>query len=693
MILKLASAIVKNRKAIMAISALLVVVGTWGIMNSRINYDMLSYLPSSLDSVKGLDIIDEQFAMGNMIQVLVRGESDATVDGLVERIGAVEGVKAVHWVTDLASIAEPAEFRDEVVTENYYAEDATLLQVSFNKGSNDPEVKSAIGEIRNLIEPYDSQLAGAQQVELEEVMNKDTVRFAAAALVLVTAVLLLTMPSIVVPVLFVLTIGAAVVMNLGLAYYIGQEMSYITGVIVFALQFAVTMDYALFLYHRFDEERRAHEPVEAMTRAVAATFKSIFAAAATTVAGFMALTVMHLGFGKDMGLTLARGVGITLVAVVTLLPALVLAALPLIDRIRHKTPKFDFSRLGHLIAKHAGVVTVVGVLLFVPAIWANSQVKITYDLSKSLPENLPSTAAEEQVAEVFGRQQTLFIALEDVGTSMDLERLSGALADVEGVTRVFGYGSLVDPRIPVEFIPSEARDAFYAGGFTYLTLDLAYSMDDPEMAGALDAVREVAGAEWPGATYVTGQSVLMNDMERVSQGDDTRINIISVIAILLIVGITFKSLAIPVALVGCIQLAILINQGFVAAGSGEMIFVASLAIGAIQLGATVDYAILVTSRYEEELTRSRDRLEAIKVAVAESSQSILVSAGTMFAATIALAVMSSVGIISSLTMLIARGALISFAVVMVILPAVLVVGQPLYERLSIGWPRHTVKGE
>lgn len=693
MLLRLATAIVRGRKAVMAVAALLVIVGLWGVMNSRINYDLMSYLPADLDSMKGLTIVDDEFALGTMIQILVHDETDATVDALKGRIEHIEGVKAVHWVTDLAPVSQPIEFRDEVVIDNYYAGGSTLLQVAFDGGSNDPHVKQAIRDIQDSLEGYETLVTGNQQLELEEVMNQDTVKFAVVALVLVTIVLLLTMPSIVVPLTFVATIGAAVIMNLGMGYYIGQEMSYITGVIVFALQFAVTMDYALFLYHRFDEERRRSDPEEAMITAVACTFKSIFAAAMTTIAGFLALMAMHLGFGKDMGLTLARGVGITLVAVVTLLPALILVALPLIDRIRHKTPSFDFSRLAHFIAKHAGVVALVGVLLFVPALWANSQLRITYDLNTSLPSDMPSVKADKVISEAFGRASTMIIALEDAGTGVDLERLTARLEELEGVTRVFGYSSLVDPRIPVEFVPAEARESFYSGGHTYLTLDAAYDMADPRLAETIEEVRVVTKAEWPGAAYVTGQSVLMNDMERVSEGDDVRINIISVVAILIIVAIAFKSVAIPIALVAVIQLAILINQGFEAFGGGELIFVASLAIGAIQLGATVDYAILITTRYEEELKRTRDRLEAITVAISESSQAILVSAATMFAATISLAVMSSVGIISSLTMLIARGALISFFVVLVILPAILVVGQPLFERLSIGWPRHTVKGE
>jgi len=692
-LLKLARSIVRGRKAILAITALLVLVGVFGMMNSSINYDLMSYLPGDLDSVQGLEIVDEQFALGTMIQVLVKDESDATVDALADRIREVEGVKAVHWVTDLAPVSEPAEFRDDAVIENYYAGGGTLLQVAFEGSSNDPAVKEAIREITELLEDYDTLVTGNQQLELEEVMQRDTVRFALVALVLVTVVLLLTLPSIVVPLTFVVTIGSAVVMNLGMAYYIGQEMSYITGVIVFALQFAVTMDYALFLYHRFEEERRRSKAEEAMITAVATTFKSIVAAAATTMAGFLALMVMQLGFGKDMGVTLARGVAITLVAVVTLLPALILTALPLIDRIRHKTPSFDFSRLGHFVAKHAGVVAVVGALLFVPALWANSQLDVTYDLNTSLPSDMPSVQADEAISEAFGRASTMIVALEDDGSSVDLERLSTRLEELDGVTRVFGYGALVDPRIPVEFVPAEARESFFSGGYTYLTLDAAYDMSDPRLAETITAVREVADTEWPGESYVTGQSVLMNDMEEVSQGDDVRINLLSIAAIAIIVAIAFKSIAIPVALVAVIQLAILVNLGIEAFGSGDLIFVASLAIGAIQLGATVDYAILVTTRYEEELHRTRDRLEAIKVSVSESSQSILVSASTMFAATIALAVMSSIGIISSLTMLIARGAAISFFVVLVVLPAILVVGQPVYERLSIGWPRHTVKGE
>lgn len=693
MLVRFGRFVVERRRAIMAVAALLVVFGVWGMTMSVINYDLLSYLPRDLDSVKGFSIISDEFALGTTLQVLVRGESDADVGRLVQAIRGVDGVKSVSWAADLEPVEVPREFRDEAVSEAYYAGGGTLVRVSFEGAANDPRVVAAVDEIKRLLEPHDAALTGAQQAELQEVMQRDRVRFAALALVLVTVALLLTVPSVVVPVLFVVTIGAAVVVNLGLSYYLGQEVSYLTGVIVFALQFAVTMDYALFLYHRFEEERGRLSDPDAMAVAVATTSKSVVAAAATTTAGFLALAAMHLRLGADLGLTLARGVLVTLLAVLFLLPGLMLEAMPLVDRLRHRVPRFDFSRLGRFIARHAGAFTLAAVLLFVPAFVGNSRLSLTYNLNASLPDDLPSVVGAEQIGKAFGREETVFVVLEDTGSAVDLERLADALRGVDGVSRVFGYTSLVDARIPEEFVPAEAREAFFSGGYTYLTLDVAYGLDDPHLPQTLDAIRAVTKREWPGTAYVTGQAVLMNDLERISEGDAERINLISVAAIFLIVAATFSSVSVPIALIGVIQLAIMLNLGIASCQSSDLIFVASLAIGAIQLGATVDYAILVTTRYEEELKRTQNRVEAIEVAVAESSQSILVSAATMFSATIALAIMSRVGIISSLTMLIARGALISFAVVILFLPAVLVVGQPLYERLSIGWPRHTRRGE
>ncbi|MCX8007933.1 MAG: MMPL family transporter [Coriobacteriia bacterium] len=466
-----------------------------------------------------------------------------------------------------------------------------------------------------------------------------------------------------------------------------------TGKTVFAMQFAVTMDYALFLYHRFEEERAHAATEDAMAVATAATFKSIASAALTTIAGFLALSAMHLGFGKDMGFTLARGVVFAMAGVVTILPGLLVDFRPIIERVSHRVPRFDFSRLGEAVARHAWPIIAIAVVVLAAASWAYGRVSLSYDLTQSLPKDLPSVKADDRIAEAFDRASTMYLVVEGADDVARLDALRERLSRLEGVNRVFGYTALVDPRLPDEFVPASAREAFFSDDRTYLTLDLAYGLDDTARLDAtLDAIRAEAKRSWPATTYLTGQTVLTRDMEHASEGDADRINLLSVAAILLIVAVAFRSVAVPLALLGCIQLAILVNQGLEALSGGKLIFVAALAIGAIQLGATVDYAILLTTRYEEELGRLGDRIRAIHIAVAESSQSILVSASTMFAATISLAVLSRVGILSKLSGLIARGAVTSFAVILLVLPAVLVVGQPLYERLSVGWPKHVKRG-
>ncbi|MCL4078447.1 MMPL family transporter [Coriobacteriia bacterium Es71-Z0120] len=685
--------VVRRRRQIQAVAALLVVLGAFGTMNVKVNYDLLSYLPEDLPSVEGYRILTEDFSLGNVAQVMIADADDAQVKSLVTRIESISGVESVHWVTDLAPIEQPREFLDSAVTKNYFAGDATLLQVSFTHSQNDPRTKQAVHELKRVLEGHDAAITGIQQVELSEVMARDSVRIAIAVLVLVTVVLLLTVPSVVVPVLFVGTIAASVFVNLGLSFYIGQEISYLTRVVVFAVQFAVTMDYALFLYHRFEEERQRLPEHEAMAVATAATFKSIVSAAATTVAGFLALTVMHLGFGKDMGLALARGVPIAMLAVITLLPGLLIDLRPLIERIRHRTPRFDFSRVGEAVARHAWPILGLAAVAAVFAWSAYGQVKLSYDLNQGLPKDMPSVVANDRIAKAFGRETSAYLVVEGAEDLAALDALSARLEAVPGVTRVFGYTSLVDPRLPEEFVPASAREVFFSEGRTYLTLDLAYGLDDTARLDiTLDAIRSTVAGAWPHRAYLTGQPVLMRDMENVSQGDAERIDLLSIAAIFLIVAAAFRSLAVPIALVGCIELAIVANQAFEALSGGTIIFVAALAIGAIQLGATVDYAILLTTRYEEELARTGDRIRSIHTSVAESSQSVLVSASVMFAATISLALLSRVGIVSKLAELLARGAVTSFTVILLVLPAVLVIGQPLYERLSIGWPKHVKRG-
>ncbi len=688
MLSRIAHSIVRFRKAILGIAAILAVFGAFGVMNAGINYDMFEYLPQELKSVQGFEILNEDFKLGNTAQIMIDDVTPVEAARIVEQLEEIEGIERVSWADDLTDLAVPREFWPESVEENYFEGEATLVQVSFAVGGTDPRTRQAFLDIKELLADETAWVTGADQIELEDVMSGDQLKIGISALVLVTVVLVLTIPSIIVPLLFVVTIGLSVLYNLGFAYYVGQEMSYITGVIVFALQFAVTMDYALFLYHRFEEEKREHDPETAMERAIVGAFKSISSASATTIAGFLALSVMRLGFGADMGFTLARGVLITVIAVFTILPALLLAFDTLIERFSHKTHMPDFGKLGAFIGKHAGVFALIGLLLFVPAVWGYLQVQQNYDLSDSLPDGLPSSIAADEIAERFGRQTSIFVIVEDTGSKTDLEDLAGSVEEIDGVSGAFAYTDVVDPLIPDEFIPEEAREAFFSGGYTFINASVEYDFGDARTTGVLDKIRASAST-YPGETYVTGEVPLLKDMEELSAEDVNRVNLVSLIAIFIIVMIAFRSLTVPIALLAAIELAIFLNQGISGLMGQEIIFFAILAIGAIQLGATVDYAILLTSRFEEEVRKTGDRRVAIEKALAESAPSILVSAGTLFAATIGMVFFTEIGIISQLATLISRGAVISFFIVVFLLPGVLVVGQPLFERTSIRWPKET----
>ncbi len=404
------------------------------------------------------------------------------------------------------------------------------------------------------------------------------------------------------------------------------------------------------------------------------------------MAGFLALSVMQLGFGRDMGFTLARGVLITVVAVMTVLPALLLTFARAIERVRHPVKQPDFARLGGFIARHAGKLAVVTLLLFAPALLGYSMLTLNYNINEGLPRDLPSLIAQDRIAETFGRKETLFLVAGDTGSAVDIETLGDRVKQVPGVTGTFAYTELINPRIPEEFVPSEAREAFFANDHTYIGVDSAYEIGDPRLDRQITKLEDIA-QEHVTQAYVTGQPVLIKDLEEVSAGDIDLVNIVSVVAIFIVIGIAFRSLLVPIVLVGVIQLAILMNQAFSGYAGSEIIFIASLAIGAIQLGATVDYAILLTTRYEEALAKEGESRKAAAKALGGGGQSILVSAGTMFAATIGMVLLSSLSIITDLATLITRGALVSFTLVVVLLPAVLVALQPLLERTSLGWPK------
>lgn len=678
--------VVKHRVFIALAAVIIFIVSLFGYTNLRVNYDIFSYLPDDVKSVRGMKILNEKFKLGSIIQVALENVPDSEVNVIVNKIGKIEEVEDVDWITSFSDITVPKDFLNEELVSNYYSDNATLIRVSFKGGSTSPKTEKAYKEVLEILKPYESYVSGtlATNTDLQKVINSDMVKYFLAAIILVTIVLLLTLPSIMVPFLFVLTIGFAAIVNLGLSYFLGQEISYFTRVIVLPLQFAVTMDYALFLYHRYEEESRNFNKEKAMVEAISSTFKSISTASITTIAGFLSLGVMRIGFGPDIGFTLARGVLITLISIITLLPALFLIFDKAIHKISHKIFIPKFETVGKYINKYAGVITTVFFVLLAFGLYANSLVKLSFNFEAGMPEDLPSMEAERYMSKKFGQEESAFIVFNSTNFT-EIDNTLKKIKNVNEVTRIFGYTELVDPLIPKEFVSEDIKSEFIKDSINYYMVDFKYSSENQKTVQAINSIKNIL-ADGSVNSYLTGETPMLEDFKTITREDTGRVNFYSLLAIFIILVIAYRSITVPLLVTGSIELAILINKGLYGLQGTELVFIAAMAIGAIQLGSTVDYAVLMTSRYEEELKKEKDRKLAIKKAVGEASRPILTSAATMFSATIGMAVMSSIGTVKALGVLISRGAVISFFVVILLLPALLVLFQPLLKKTSINWP-------
>jgi predicted RND superfamily exporter protein len=683
---RFANAVVRHRILIMVLSFLLVIPAIYGIVNTKTNYDIFAYLPQNLSSVQGQNIMNDTFGYGGTGILAIKNHTDFEVQELKQRLEKIDGVEKVNWITDLADIAIPRDILPSVLTEQFYSGNSTMMQIQFQEEAASNKTHQALKEIKKVLGP-NMYLAGTPSMinELRDLLEGERYIYLIAAVGFILILLGVTLPSFLLPVLLLLTIGISITYNMGLAYYINGSMSYITAGIGAALQLGVTMDFSIFLLHRYEEERKTKPNTEAMVSSIHRTSLAILSSSATAVAGFLAMATMQLLLGGDIGLTMARGIILSVIMILTLLPALILVSDKWVRKLGHRAfvPKFD--PLARLVTKHYKAVFVLFLLLFVPAIIGQQNVNIVYDLEQLMPKTLPSIQNLDQIKKDFKSTDSAFLVMDNHITDLDRQKIRQEISHIDGIQSITGYDSLADSATPPDFVPQKLKDMFIKGQYSYMILQLKYSSYDERTTRAIEDVNALLKPH-DGNVFLTGQPILQSDLTSLVKEDIKRVDLVSVIAVFLILAIAFRSLALPIFLIGGIELAILFNQGLDFYLGRSMPFIGTFAIGAIQLGSTINYAILLVTRYREELEH-HPKVDAMYRAMTKSGQAILNSALALFAATISIWMFSSISLLGDLTLMIARGALISLFVIVFLLPAVLLSLESLTSRFTFGWPK------
>ena len=670
-------------KFVLFVMTLLLIPSLLGYKLTKVNYDILSYLPKDLKSTQGQEILDKDFKNAATGMLILEG-TDHEAEVLREKILEIDGVEDVISKSSTVGDMIPSEFLPDEIKDVFYAEDSTLMIVKFSDSSSSLKTMNAIDEIRK-IESNQKYLSGISSLvkDTKDLIDKETPIYVALAVVLGLIILSLTNESTIVPFVFMLTIGYAVLYNFGSNVFLG-EISYITKAIAAVLQLAVTMDYSIFLYHRYVEEKKNFDNKnDAMDKAVQETISSLFASSLTTFAGFIVLIFMRLGLGKDIGLVMSKGVLIGLIATVTVLPAMLLVVENLVNKYNHKVMLPEFNKLSEFTIKHKKTLFLAFVLIFIPAIYGSVNTKLYYNLDRSLPQDLDSIVALNKMKKDYDMASTHFIVVKDDLSNSDLEGLISDLKALDGINSVLSASSVTGYTIPSEFLPEKIQDNFSKNGYQMIMANSKYQTASPEVKKQVSEMKSLIN-KYDDEGYLTGEAVLTDDLTVISDRDFQIVNIISIAVVFLIIAIVFKSIGIPLVLIAAIELAIQINMGVPFYLNHTIPFITSIIIGVIQLGSTIDYSILMTDRFLAEYKKSKDVDGSLKVSVKETSKSIVASALSFMAATIGVGIYSKMEIVSTICTFLARGAIISMCVIILLLPAIISVSFPLIKKTTKG---------
>lgn len=678
--------VVKFRIPILIISILLLIPAGLGYVNTRVNYDVLTYLPEDIETMQGQDILVKDFGTGAFSMFIVDGMEDKEVSALKAKIENVEHVQKVLWYDSLADISMPKSMIPKDVYEVFNSDTGTMMAIFFDEGTSSDGTMEAIGEIRKLAGKQ-CFLSGMSAIvtDTKNLAEKETPLYVLIAVVLAVIVLGLTMDSYFIPLLFMLSIGMAIVYNLGSNYFFG-EISYITKALAAVLQLGVTLDYSIFLMHSYEEQQVRYngDKERAMAHAISQTFSSVIGSSVTTVAGFIALCFMTFTLGMDIGVVMVKGVILGVIACVTILPSMILCCDKWIMKTMHKPFLPDIGKISDKVTKRYMIYVILFLVLLFPAIYGNNHTAVYYNLDETLPKDLPSIIANEKLKKDYDMNTTHMILVDSSVESADVAKMIDKMDDVDGVKWALGLDALIGPAIPQDMIPNSVTDMLKNDKYQLLLVNSEYKVASDELNAQIKDLNKILHKYDKGGMLI-GEGPLTADLIDITDTDFKTVSMVSIGIIFVIILILFKSISLPVILVGVIEFAIFVNMGIPYYTGTKLPFVASIVIGTIQLGSTVDYAILMTTRYKRERNHGAEKYDSITTAHRASAQSIMVSALSFFAATIGVGLYSNIDMISSLCILMARGAIISMIVVIFVLPSMFMVFDKVIVKTSKGF--------
>lgn len=686
---KFGKVVVKLRIPILVLSFLLLIPSVLGYFNTRVNYDILYYLPSDIDTMQGQDILLDDFGKGAYAMVVVDGMNKSNVSKLVKKVEGVDHVASVISYSGVVGDDVPSEILPDKFRSYFENEDsgATLFAIFFDDTTSSDDTMKAIQEVRDVTDNQ-CYIAGMSAVvtDTKTMAEKETPFYVLVAVVLVCIVLAIFMDSFLVPVFFMLSIGMAIVYNLGSNYFLG-EVSYITKALAAVLQLGVTLDYSIFLWHSYKEakEETPDDHHEAMAVAIGNTLTSVVGSSITTVAGFIALCFMSFTLGLDLGVVMAKGVVLGVIGCVTILPSLILTFDKALEKTMHREIMPNFDKPARWIVNHSWIFLIIFVLLLGPAIYGYNNTKVYYDLSDTLPEKLNCSQANKMLAENFDGTNSIYMILADSNLSAeDSNAMMNEVNDLDGISFALSIDSALGGEIPTEMLPDSLVSELKGDEYQIMIVSTNYTIASDEINDQINKVDAIA-KKYDAKSMVIGEAPCTKDLITITDKDFKTVSAVSIVAIFFIIFFVLKSISLPVILVAAIEFAIFVNMGIPYYTGTTIPFISSVVIGTIQLGATVDYAILMTTRYKRERAAGNSKKEAISIALGTSIPSIIVSALGFFAATFGVGMIASVDMIASLCTLMARGAIISMFVVIFVLPSLFVLLDRVIIHTSLGF--------